>query len=104
MLETILHFAGYRVGCYTSPHLVRYSERVRIGRVEASDDDLERAFSAVVLARNGVPLTYFEFGTLAAMCLFAERRVEAAVLEVGLGGRLDAVNAFDADCAVITTV
>jgi dihydrofolate synthase/folylpolyglutamate synthase len=104
MLEAILHLAGYRVGCYTSPHLLRYNERVRIARAEATDADLARAFSAVESARGDVPLTYFEMGTLAAMWLFAERRVEAAVLEVGLGGRLDAVNAFDADCAVVTTV
>jgi dihydrofolate synthase/folylpolyglutamate synthase len=104
MLETILHLAGYRVGCYTSPHLLRYNERVRIGRAESGEADLARAFSAVEAARGEVPLTYFEIGTLAAMWLFAERRVEVAVLEVGLGGRLDAVNAFDADCAVVTAV
>jgi dihydrofolate synthase/folylpolyglutamate synthase len=104
MLESILHLAGYRVGCYTSPHLLRYNERVRVGRAEAPDAELARAFAAVEKARGGVTLTYFEFGTLAALWLFAERKVEAAVLEVGLGGRLDAVNAFDADCAVVTTV
>ena len=104
MLESILHLAGYRVGCYTSPHLVRYNERVRIGRAEAPDADLSRAFTAVEHARGDVTLTYFEFGTLAALWLFCERKVEAAVLEVGLGGRLDAVNVFDADCAVVTTV
>ena len=104
MLEAILHCAGYRTGCYTSPHLLRYNERVRVSRAEAPDDDLARAFAAVESARRDVPLTYFEMGTLAAMWLFVERRVEVAVLEVGLGGRLDAVNAFDADCAVVTTV
>jgi dihydrofolate synthase/folylpolyglutamate synthase len=104
MLEAILDLAGYRVGCYSSPHLLRYSERVRIARAEAVDADLVRAFSAVEAARGSVPLTYFEMGTLAAMWLFAERRIEVAVLEVGLGGRLDAVNAFDADCAVVTAV
>src|SRR5688572_19792322 len=104
MLEAILDLAGYRVGCYTSPHLLRYNERVRVGCSEAADADLARAFAAVENARQAVPLTYFEMGTLAAMWLFSERRVEAAVLEVGLGGRLDAVNAFDADCAVVTTV
>jgi dihydrofolate synthase/folylpolyglutamate synthase len=104
MLETTLHCSGFRVGCYTSPHLLRYNERVRISRAEASDSDLVRAFAAVELARSGVPLTYFEMGTLAAMWLFAERGVDVAVLEVGLGGRLDAVNAFDTDCAVITSV
>ncbi|HXF67116.1 MAG TPA: bifunctional tetrahydrofolate synthase/dihydrofolate synthase [Burkholderiales bacterium] len=104
MLEAILYHAGYRVGCYTSPHLLRYNERVRVARAEASDSDLARAFAAVERARAGVPLTYFEYGTLAAVRLFAEQRVEVAVLEVGLGGRLDAVNAFDPDCAVVTTV
>ncbi len=104
MLEAILHCAGYRTGCYTSPHLLRYNERVRISRAEAPDADLVRAFAAVESARGEVPLTYFEMGTLAAMWLFAERRIEVAVLEVGLGGRLDAVNAFDADCAVVAAV
>ena len=104
MLETILHCSGFRVGCYTSPHLLRYNERVRISRTEASDAELVRAFAAVERARSGVQLTYFEMGTLAAMRLFVERGVDVAVLEVGLGGRLDAVNAFDTDCAVITSV
>ena len=104
MLETILYCAGFRVGCYTSPHLLRYNERVRVSRAEASDAELVRAFAAVERARNGVPLTYFEMGTLAAMRLFVEHGVDVAVLEVGLGGRLDAVNAFDADCAVIASV
>jgi len=104
MLEAILHCSGFRVGCYTSPHLLRYNERVRVARAEATDADLARAFAAVESARGNAPLTYFEMGTLAAMWLFTERRVEVAVLEVGLGGRLDAVNAFDADCAVVTTV
>ncbi|MBI2296245.1 MAG: bifunctional tetrahydrofolate synthase/dihydrofolate synthase [Betaproteobacteria bacterium] len=104
MLEAILHQAGYQVGCYTSPHLLRYNERVRIGRAEASDADLVRAFTVVEQARGAIPLTYFEFGTLAAVWLFAAPRVDVAVMEVGLGGRLDAVNAFDADCAVITSV
>lgn len=104
MLESILHCAGYRVGCYTSPHLIRYNERVRIARTEVPDGDLVRAFAAVESARGEVPLTYFEMGTLAALWLFSERRIEVAVLEVGLGGRLDAVNAFDADCAVVVTI
>jgi dihydrofolate synthase / folylpolyglutamate synthase len=104
MLEATFHCAGYRVGCYTSPHLLRYNERVRIGRAEATDADLARAFSAVEAARGDVSLTYFEMGTLAAMWHFVQHRVEVAVLEVGLGGRLDAVNVFDADCAVIASV
>ncbi|MBM3359068.1 MAG: bifunctional tetrahydrofolate synthase/dihydrofolate synthase [Betaproteobacteria bacterium] len=106
MLEAILHHAGYKVGCYTSPHLLRYNERVRIARVEAGDRDLVRSFEAVERARRSaeVQLTYFEFGTLAAMWLFVEQGLDAAVLEVGLGGRLDAVNAFDTDCAVVTRI
>jgi dihydrofolate synthase/folylpolyglutamate synthase len=106
MMEAILNHAGYRVGCYISPHLLRYNERVRIDAEEASDGALLNAFNAVETARvhSGVSLTYFEFGTLAAMCLFRQFEVDVAVLEVGLGGRLDAVNAFDADCAVLTSV
>jgi dihydrofolate synthase/folylpolyglutamate synthase len=104
MLESILHCAGHRVGCYTSPHLLRYNERVRVGAREAGDRDLERAFAAVEAARGAVPLTYFEFGTLAAVRLFVDQGVDAAVLEVGLGGRLDAVNAFDADAAIVASV
>jgi dihydrofolate synthase/folylpolyglutamate synthase len=104
MLEAILDHAGYRVGCYTSPHLTRYNERVRIARAEAGDEELARALAAVEAARGAVELTYFEFSTLAAVWLFAERRVDVAVLEVGLGGRLDAVNAFDADCALVMSV
>ena len=104
MLEAILDRAGYRVGRYTSPHLLRYNERVRVARLEARDGELARGFAAVERARGDVPLTYFEYGTLAAAWQFVDRRVDVAVLEVGLGGRLDAVNAFDADCAVVTTV
>jgi dihydrofolate synthase/folylpolyglutamate synthase len=104
MLEAILAHAGYKVGCYTSPHLVRYNERVRIAGVEADEAQLVRAFSRIEEARCGVPLTYFEFGTLAAVWLFAHERVDVSILEVGLGGRLDAVNAFDADCALVMSV
>lgn len=104
MLESILVAAGYRVGCYTSPHLVRYNERVCIDRVEAGDDELCEAFGAVEAARATTPLTYFEFGTLAAMWHFVRKEVDVAILEVGLGGRLDAVNVFDADCAIVTSI
>jgi dihydrofolate synthase/folylpolyglutamate synthase len=106
MLEAMLGSAGYRVGTYTSPHLLRYNERVRVGGAEAGDDALAEAFSAVEQARSaaGVPLTYFEFGTLAAVRLFCRERVDAAILEVGLGGRLDAVNVFDADLAMLMSV
>ncbi len=111
MLESILHAAGYRVGCYTSPHLLHYNERVRIAKQQASDAELCAAFAQIEQVRgtafsgkSEVPLTYFEFGTLAAMQCFIAHQVDVAVLEVGLGGRLDAVNVFDNDCAVIASV
>jgi dihydrofolate synthase/folylpolyglutamate synthase len=103
-LEAILHEAGYRVGLYTSPHVVRYNERVRIDGVEASDAALVGAFERVEAARGATSLTYFEMGTLAAACIFADAALDVVILEVGLGGRLDAVNVFDPDCAVLVTV
>jgi dihydrofolate synthase/folylpolyglutamate synthase len=104
MLESVLLAAGYRVGCYTSPHLLRYNERVRVNGREADDATLAAAFAEVDAARGDIPLTYFEFGTLAAWRVFAAAQPDALVLEVGLGGRLDAVNAFTPDCAVLTNV
>jgi dihydrofolate synthase/folylpolyglutamate synthase len=104
MLDAILRAAGYRVGLYLSPHVVRYNERVRIDGEDATDAALCEAFAVVEDARGEVPLTYFEFGTLAAAWLFSRAQPEAVVLEVGLGGRLDAVNLFDADCAVLTAI
>ena len=104
MLESILRCAGYRTGLYTSPHLLRYNERVRIDSREAPDTSLCAAFEAVEEARGATPLTYFEYGTLAAAWLFAREPLDAWILEVGLGGRLDAVNVFDADCAVLTSI
>ncbi|MEN3111644.1 bifunctional tetrahydrofolate synthase/dihydrofolate synthase [Uliginosibacterium paludis] len=104
MLEAILHAAGYRVGLYTSPHLLRYNERVRINLTEASDDALCGAFAAVEAARGEVPLTYFEYATLAAWQLFSGSNLDVAILEVGLGGRLDAVNAIEPDCSIVTGV
>ena len=131
LLEAMLHAAGYRVGCYTSPHLLDYNERVRIGKQAVSDAQLCAAFEKVEQARTkkaldskdasptptrprggrgqssesiAIPLTYFEFGTLAAMQCFIEQKIEVAILEVGLGGRLDAVNVFDSECAVVTSV
>jgi dihydrofolate synthase/folylpolyglutamate synthase len=103
-LEAILRASGRRVGLYTSPHLLRYNERVRIDAREVPDELLCEGFEAVERARGEVPLTYFEFGTLGALWLFARERLDALVLEVGLGGRLDAVNVLDADCAVLTGV
>ena len=104
MLEAILLAAGYRVGLYTSPHLLRYNERVRLDGVPLSDARLCAAFETVERARGEITLTYFEFGTLAAWEIFAAEALDAVILEVGLGGRLDAVNAFDADCALLTSV
>ena len=103
-IEAIARAAGLKVGSYTSPHLLRYNERVRIDGVDARDADLIAAFNAVEAARGEVSLTYFEAGTLAALWLFERADLDLAVLEVGLGGRLDAVNIVDADAAVITTV
>lgn len=106
ILESILNAAGYRVGCYTSPHLVRYNERIRIQQKEATDEQLLLALTIIDEARKkcGVSLTYFEFGTLTAMYLFMAEHVDVAILEVGLGGRLDAVNIFNADCAILTSI
>jgi dihydrofolate synthase / folylpolyglutamate synthase len=104
LLEAMLRAGGYRTGLYTSPHLVRYNERVRIAGVEASDELLCASFEAVEAARGDIALTYFEYGTLGALWIFAREAMEAVVLEVGLGGRLDAVNVIDADCAVLTSV
>ena len=104
MLETILLEARYRVGTYTSPHILRYNERVRIDGEEASDEALVRGFEAVEEARGETPLTYFEFGTLAAFHVFQEAGLDAWVLEVGLGGRLDAVNVIDADGSIVVSV
>lgn len=106
-LEAIYTFAGFRVGCYASPHLLVYNERVRIDREPVSDIALCDAFATVEAARHAagdVPLTYFEFGTLAALEVFRAQQLDVLILEVGLGGRLDAVNAYDADCAVVTGV
>jgi len=104
MLEAILRAAGCRVGLYQSPHLLRYNERVRIDGQEATDAMLCESFAAVESARAGMPLTYFEFGTLGALWLFARARPDVLVLEVGLGGRLDAVNVVDPDCAVLGAI
>src|SRR3954470_18893221 len=97
MLEAILLQAGYRTGVYTSPHLVHFEERCRIGGEIVKGDDLVPHFEKVEAARGDVSLTYFEFTTLAIMSLMASSELDAAVLEVGLGGRLDSVNIFDAD-------
>jgi len=111
MIEAICRHAGFRTGLYASPHLMRYNERVRIAGEAAADEALAAAFETVETARLGephdaqaTPLTYFEFGTLAALDLFARAPLDVLILEVGLGGRLDAVNIVDTDVAVVTTV
>lgn len=104
MLSSILRAAGYRVGTYTSPHLLHYNERVMIDQVPVSDVALVSSFRAVESVRGEISLTYFEFGTLAAMQQFVAADVDVAVLEVGLGGRLDAVNVFEPDVAAVVNV
>lgn len=104
MMEAILLQAGYKVGLYTSPHLVNFNERARVAGEIVTDDELVAQFAAVEAARGDVSLTYFEFTTLAIMRLFAQAGLDAVILEVGLGGRLDAVNVIDADVAVVTSV
>jgi len=104
MLEAIYREAGYRLGLYTSPHVYRYNERIRIDGEMVSDEALCEAFEMVDQARGDVTLSYFEFGTLAALQLFSERDLELILLEVGLGGRLDAVNIIDPDLSLITSI
>jgi dihydrofolate synthase/folylpolyglutamate synthase len=114
LLEAMLTAAGLRVGSFTSPHLLSYNERVRVAGVDADDARLTASFERIEAARlaqapdatmpNDIPLTYFEFGTLAALDVFARADLDVAILEVGLGGRLDAVNIVDADVAIVTTV
>jgi dihydrofolate synthase / folylpolyglutamate synthase len=109
MLSQVYYEAGFSVGCYTSPHLVRYNERVCINNQTISDDDLCSAFAAVEASRGDIALTYFEMGTLAAMWHFCQQNLDVCgldivILEVGLGGRLDAVNIFEPTCAIVTTI
>ena len=103
-IEAIVRAAGWKVGAYTSPHLLEYNERVRIDGRDVDDADLVAAFEFIEAARGDTPLTYFEYGTLAALWLFERAKLDLAILEVGLGGRLDATNLIDPDVAVITTV
>lgn len=108
MLESILYAAGFKTGFYSSPHLVRYNERVRLQKQDASDQQLAGSFAAVEAARvdggETIPLTYFEYSTLSALWLFDKEEVDVAILEVGLGGRLDAVNIVDADVSIVVSV
>lgn len=104
MLEAITLAGGYKVGLYTSPHLVHYNERIRLNGEFATDAQIVEQFCRIEAARGSVSLSYFEFSTLAALLLFEQQRVDIAILEVGLGGRLDAVNLVDTDCAIITSI
>lgn len=103
-LESIYHSAGYKVGAYTSPHLVKFNERIKINTIPATDMQLCEAFAKIDNARQTISLTYFEFTTLAALLLFQQSNLDILILEVGLGGRLDAVNYVDCDVAVITSI
>ena len=104
MLTAIFSQTGFHVGTYTSPHLVSYAERIQVDRQPVSEHELCWAFETIEGARRDVPLTYFEFGTLAALLIFQQRGVQIAILEVGMGGRLDAVNAVDSSAALVTSV
>jgi dihydrofolate synthase/folylpolyglutamate synthase len=104
MLESLLLATGDKVGSYTSPHVFRYNERIRVNGEEINDDEIVAAFEAIEAIRQTVPLTYFEYGTAAALRVFAEHHCDALVLEVGLGGRLDAVNAVEPQAGLITNI
>lgn len=104
LLTAILRAAGYKTGSYTSPHLLRYNERIAVNGAPASDMQICQAFAQIDAARKDISLTYFEFATLAAAIIFSEQQIDIAILEVGMGGRLDAVNLFDADLAIITPI
>ena len=104
ILESIYMEAGYRVGCYTSPHFIHFNERIKMLADPVSDELICEAFTKIESVRKDISLTYFEYGTIAAMMIFADADLDIAILEVGLGGRLDAVNIFDSDCAIVTSI
>lgn len=104
LLESVLRYAGYRVGMHTSPHLLRFNERCKIAGDEVDDETLIEAFKEVDKARGDMPLTYFEFTGLAILRIFQEAKLDAVILEIGLGGRLDAMNAIDTDCAILCSI
>lgn len=104
LLESILRTAGYKTGTYTSPHILRYNERICINNNPCSDEDICNIFNEIDTVREDISLTYFEFATLAAIELFKVHKVDIVILEVGMGGRLDAVNLFDTDIALITPI
>jgi dihydrofolate synthase/folylpolyglutamate synthase len=104
LLEAVYRRAGYRVGVYSSPHLIDYNERIRVDGEPVDEPTICAAFARIDSVRGDSPLTYFEFGTLAALCIFSDENLDVVILEVGLGGRLDAVNIVDADVALITAI
>ncbi len=104
MAGALLQAVGFRVGCYTSPHVIAYNERIRVDGATATDEAIIEAFRAIESARDGIPLTYFEYGTLAALAVFAAADLDVWILEVGMGGRLDATNAIDPTGVLITNV
>ena len=104
MLDSILRAAGYRTGTYTSPHILRYNERICVDGQPVGDDRIMQAFQRIDEAREGISLSFFEFGTLAALDIFSGENIDVRILEVGLGGRLDAVNIVNADIALIATI
>jgi dihydrofolate synthase/folylpolyglutamate synthase len=104
MLEALLLNDGASVGSYTSPHVIHYNERIRVNGLAVSDEQIVAAFERIEALRGSVPLTYFEYGTLAALVVFADANVDVAILEVGMGGRLDAVNAVEPDAGIITNI
>ena len=103
MLQSIYTQAGYKVGAYTSPHLLYYNERIKINGKALSDQQIIGAFHIIEAVRGSTPLTYFEYGTLAALICFADADLDIAILEVGLGGRLDATNIVDSDAAILSS-
>ncbi|WP_313824440.1 bifunctional tetrahydrofolate synthase/dihydrofolate synthase [Leclercia sp.] len=103
-LESMLMAAGYKVGVYSSPHLVRYTERVRVQNTELAESAHTASFAEIEAARGDTSLTYFEYGTLSALWLFKQAQLDVVILEVGLGGRLDATNIVDPDVAVVTSI
>ncbi|HID81020.1 MAG TPA: bifunctional tetrahydrofolate synthase/dihydrofolate synthase [Chromatiales bacterium] len=104
MLRSIMQAAGVKTGCYTSPHIHLYNERININGEDVSDDEIMQAFERIDQARDAISLSYFEFATLAGLDLFSRAEIDVAILEVGLGGRLDAVNILDADIALVTHI
>lgn len=104
VMEALLRGCGYRVGAFTSPHFLRFNERIRVSGEEASDEEIVAAFEAIEAARGETSLTYFEFANLAALAVFRDREVDYILLEVGLGGRLDSANMVDADVALISSI